>query len=51
MLGPIAVGGAVDAFRLDLSATHGYAAMWPVIGVPVLLSLFFLRRIDAERAA
>jgi len=25
--------------------------MWPVIGVPVLLSLFFLRRIDAERAA
>ena len=51
VLGPIAVGGAVDAFRLDLSATHGYAAMWPVIGVPVLLSLFFLRRIDAERAS
>jgi hypothetical protein len=25
--------------------------MWPVIGVPVLLSLFFLRRIDAERVA
>jgi maltose/moltooligosaccharide transporter len=49
VLGPIAVGVAVDAFRHPLSATHGYAAMWPVIGIPVLLSLILLGRIDEQR--
>jgi len=49
VLGPIAVGVAVDAFRHQLSATHGYAAMWPVIGIPVLLSLLLLGRIDEAR--
>jgi MFS family permease len=49
VLGPIAVGGAVEAFRPDFSATHGYAAMWPVIGLPVLLSLVLLGRIDEKR--
>lgn len=39
VLGPILVGGAIDLFRDQLSATSGYAAMWPVIGVPVLLGV------------
>jgi maltose/moltooligosaccharide transporter len=39
VLGPILVGGAIDLFRDELPSTSGYAAMWPVIGVPVLLGV------------
>lgn len=46
VLGPIAVGAAIEASRSQLEATDGYAAMWPVIGVAVLGSLFFLRRLE-----
>ena len=46
VLGPIAVGIVIDLFRSQLGATHGYAAMWPVIGIPVLASLIFLRRLE-----
>jgi MFS family permease len=49
VLGPIVVGAAIQALRHPLGATHGYAAMWPVIGVPVLLSLLFLRMLGAQR--
>ena len=45
ILGPIAVGAAIEAFHGVFSATDGYAAMWPVIGIPVLLSLLSLRTI------
>jgi MFS family permease len=50
VLGPVVVGIVIDLFRGPLSATHGYAAMWPVIGIPVLLSLVFLRRLAAQSA-
>jgi MFS family permease len=51
VLGPVVVGAAVDAFRPELTATDGYAAMWPVIGVPVLLSVLLLRLIgDPDEA-
>ena len=43
VLGPVVVGAAITAFGDQLDATHGYAAMWPVIGIPVLASLVFLR--------
>jgi maltose/moltooligosaccharide transporter len=39
VLGPILVGGAIDLFRDQLSSTSGYAAMWPVVGVPVLIAV------------
>jgi MFS family permease len=51
VLGPLAVGAAIDAFRHQLDATHGYAAMWPVIGTPVLLSLLLLRTVSAAAAS
>jgi MFS family permease len=44
VLGPVIVGAAVTASASLLSSTHGYAIMWPVIGVPVLLSLLLLGR-------
>jgi MFS family permease len=43
VLGPVCVGVAVGLSGGWLQATHGYAAMWPVIGIPVLLSLPLLR--------
>jgi MFS family permease len=49
VLGPIAVGAAIEAFSNRLEATDGYAAMWPVIGIPVLVSVFFLRRLEEPR--
>jgi MFS family permease len=51
VLGPVAVGIAIDLFRGQLTATHGYAAMWPVIGIPVLASLIFLRALERTGAA
>jgi MFS family permease len=44
VLGPVLVGAAVANSTSLLSGTHGYAAMWPTIGIPVLLSLLLLRR-------
>jgi MFS family permease len=51
VLGPIAVGVAIDAFHSQLGSTHGYAAMWPVIGIPVLASLLFLRTMQPRHEA
>jgi maltose/moltooligosaccharide transporter len=46
VLGPVVVGAAVSLSSSLFSATNGYAAMWPVIGVVVLLSVPVLRRLD-----
>ncbi|MDQ1697844.1 MAG: maltose/moltooligosaccharide transporter [Frankiaceae bacterium] len=47
VLGPVAVGAAVSMMSSSLfSATRGYAAMWPVIGLSVLLSVPLLRRLE-----
>lgn len=45
VLGPVAVGAAIEVFHGPLGGTQGYAAMWPVIGIPVLFSLVLLRRL------
>jgi MFS family permease len=44
VLGPALVGAAISHSTSLLSGTHGYAAIWPTIGIPVLLSLLLLRR-------
>jgi len=46
VLGPIAVGAAIGAFHGELASTHGYAAMWPVIAIPVLVSTLILRTLE-----
>jgi MFS family permease len=51
VLGPIAVGAAIEASRSQLEATNGYAAMWPVIGIPVLVSVYFLRKLEPRGEA
>jgi MFS family permease len=39
VLGPVLAGLAIDQSRGWLAATHGYQALWPTVGVPILLSL------------
>ena len=39
LLGPLAVGAVIDIFHSQLLATDGYAAMWPAVGIPVLLAV------------
>jgi MFS family permease len=46
VLGPIAVGAAVGVSRPIFGSTHGYAALWPVIGIPVLVAAFLLARLE-----
>jgi MFS family permease len=48
VLGPVVVGVAIEVFRGVLPSTHGYAVMWPVIGIPVLASVLLLRRLGPE---
>jgi MFS family permease len=36
IVGPLAVGAVIEIFSGQLEATDGYAAMWPVVGIPVL---------------
>jgi MFS family permease len=48
VLGPIVVGAAVGASQSIFSSTDGYAIMWPVIGIPVLLAAFLLGRLETE---
>jgi Na+/melibiose symporter-like transporter len=48
VLGPLLVGFGIRYSGSVFSTTHGYAAMWPVIGVATLLSVPLLRRIRVE---
>jgi len=46
VLGPIVVGATIELFHGSLPATDGYAAMWPVVGIPVLATLPLLRTLE-----
>src|SRR5262249_5855458 len=50
VLGPVVVGAMVTATRGVFSSTDGYASMWLVIGVPVLLAALLLRRLETSSA-
>jgi MFS family permease len=39
LIGPLAVGAAIDIFRPFLEETEGYAAVWPVCAIPVLAAI------------
>ena len=51
--GPLAVGALIDIFRPELGSTDGYAAMWPAVGIPILLStpiVWYLSRDERDQA-
>lgn len=51
VLGPVVVGAAVGLSRGLFESTHGYATMWIVIGLPVLLAAALLKPLEARVAA
>ena len=51
--GPLGVGALIDIFRPLLGSTDGYAAMWPAVGLPILLVtplVWVLAQSEEERA-
>jgi MFS family permease len=48
VLGPVAVGLAIDLAGPLFPATNGYGAMWLAIGAPILLSLPLLGALPAD---
>ena len=56
MIGPLVAGGVIDLLSSRLEATDGYQALWPVLGVPILLAIPLVARLiraesEADRAA
>jgi MFS family permease len=49
IIGPLAAGAAIDILRPYLTATDGYAAVWPAMAVPILAAIpFVLKLAEAE---
>jgi MFS family permease len=49
VIGPLSAGAAIDILRPYLSATDGYAAVWPMMAIPILAAIPFVARLaDAE---
>ena len=52
LIGPLAAGAAIDILGPHLEATDGYQALWPVLGIPILLAIPLVARlIRVERRA
>lgn len=52
IIGPLLGGAVVDLLRPHLGQTDGYQALWPVLGLPILLSIpLMVKLIPAERRA
>jgi MFS family permease len=50
LLGPTLTGLAIDVLRPFFPASHGYAAMWPVLSLSVIASTAILWPLRASRA-
>ena len=49
--GPLLAGAVIDVLGPTLEKTQGYQALWPLLGVPILLAIPFVMRLGrAERA-
>jgi MFS family permease len=49
ILGPTLTGLSIDLFRSHFPASHGYAAMWPVLSISVLSATLVLGRTKPRR--
>jgi MFS family permease len=52
LIGPLLAGAAIDILSPYLEDTRGYQALWPILGVAILLSVPLVARLSAaERQA
>jgi MFS family permease len=56
VIGPLAAGAVIDILRPQLEATEGYQALWPVLGLPIILAIPLVARLarvesEADRVA
>jgi MFS family permease len=56
VIGPLAAGAVIDILRPHLEATEGYQALWPVLGLPIILAIPLVARLarvesEADRVA
>ncbi|HEY7345881.1 MAG TPA: MFS transporter [Gaiella sp.] len=56
VIGPLAAGAVIDILGPHLEATEGYQALWPVLGLPIILAIPLVARLarvesEADRVA
>jgi MFS family permease len=51
VIGPLAAGAVIDVLRPYLEQTEGYQALWPVLGLPIILAIPFVWRLRRAEAA
>jgi MFS family permease len=47
LTGPLLAGAAIDLLSGTLDETRGYQALWPILGIPVLLVIPLVVRLSA----
>ena len=50
VIGPLVAGAVIDILGPHLEATDGYQALWPVLGVPILLAIPLVARLGRAEA-
>jgi MFS family permease len=51
VIGPLVAGAVIDVLRPSLDETEGYQALWPVLGVPIILAIPLVWRLRHVEAA
>jgi MFS family permease len=51
VIGPLAAGAVIDILGPYLESTDGYQALWPVLGVPIILAIPLVARLSRAEAA
>jgi MFS family permease len=51
VIGPLAAGAVIDILGPHLTETQGYQALWPVLGLPIILAMPFVARLVPAEAA
>jgi MFS family permease len=51
LIGPLLAGAVIDILGPHLEDTEGYQALWPVLGLPILLVIPFVARLAGPEAA
>ena len=49
VIGPLAAGAVIDILGPHLEDTEGYQALWPVLGVPIILAIPLVWRLARAR--